>query len=233
MSVFKIEKNKDFTVMSNYHLRDNNLSLKAKGLLSYMLSLPDDWDYSINGLCAICKESLSSIRSTLKELKDNKYLIIEKNRDEKGYFEYNYLIYEKPFNPDIENPYMDNPDMENRIQINTNKQIDKDDKTNSSFFIAQEHNRLTLELINKKYIDIDNNQLIYYDILFDDLLSNNYSYKDLLVYIHYIVSNVLKNDFKDEYGNEINNRYGYFRNSLLNSINKFENLPMELYEDFY
>ena len=92
--VFKVEKNKNYTVMSNYHLRDKNLSLKAKGLLSFMLSLPDDWDYSLNGLCSICKESEGAIKSTLKELKDNGYLVIEKVRGEKGYFEYNNIIYE-------------------------------------------------------------------------------------------------------------------------------------------
>ena len=96
MSVFKIEKTKDFTIMSNYHLRDRNLSFKAKGLLSFMLSLPDDWDYSLKGLCAISKENRDAIRSTLKELQDNHYLEIEKVRGKKGYFEYNYLIYEKP-----------------------------------------------------------------------------------------------------------------------------------------
>ena len=67
---FKIEKNKNYTIMSNYHLRDKNLSLKAKGLLSFMLSLPENWDYSLSGLIAVCKEQESSIKSTLKELKE-------------------------------------------------------------------------------------------------------------------------------------------------------------------
>ena len=74
MSVFKIEKNKDFTVMSNYHLRDRNLSYKAKGLLSFMLSLPEDWDYSLKGLCAISKENKDAIRSTFKELQEYNYI---------------------------------------------------------------------------------------------------------------------------------------------------------------
>lgn len=64
MAVFKIEKNKNYTIMSNYHLRDKNISLKDKGLLSFMLSLPDNWDYSLNGLCAICKEQETAIKST-------------------------------------------------------------------------------------------------------------------------------------------------------------------------
>ncbi len=73
MSVFKIEKNKSYTVMSNYHLRDRNLSYKAKGLLSFMLSLPEEWDYSMRGLEAISRESIKSIRNILHELEDNSY----------------------------------------------------------------------------------------------------------------------------------------------------------------
>ena len=96
MANFKIDKTKDFTVMSNYHLRDKSLSLKAKGLLSFMLSLPENWDYSTNGLVAICKESRDAIKSTLDELKKNGYLVIEKVRGEKGLYEYNYIIHEKP-----------------------------------------------------------------------------------------------------------------------------------------
>ena len=117
MSVFRIEKNNNFTIMSNYHLRDKNLSLKAKGLLSFMLSLPDDWDYSLRGLVYLNKESINVIRNVLKELQDYDYLVIEKKQDEKGRFEYNYIIYE---NPHIQKGDVDKPYMENDTQINTN-----------------------------------------------------------------------------------------------------------------
>ena len=80
MANFKIDKTKDFTVMSNYHLRDKNLSYKAKGLLSFMLSLPEDWDYSINGLVSISKEEVKAIRNILQELQRYGYLVIEKNK---------------------------------------------------------------------------------------------------------------------------------------------------------
>lgn len=129
MTTFKIHKNNDFTVMSNYHLRDKCLSLKAKGLLSFMLSLPEDWDYSLKGLVAICKENKDAIRSALDELKHHYYLKIEPSRGENGQFEYNYLIYEKPFKirvqmrnpPNTDSPYTDKPSTENPPQINTNK----------------------------------------------------------------------------------------------------------------
>lgn len=77
--IVRAKKDKDYAVMSNYHFKDKNLSLRAKGLLSLMLSLPDYWDYSINGLCSICDESRSTIRNTLKELRDNHYLEINEN----------------------------------------------------------------------------------------------------------------------------------------------------------
>ncbi len=231
MSVFKIEKTKDFTVMSNYHLRDKNLSYKAKGLLSFMLSLPEDWDYSLKGLCSISKENRDAIRSTLKELQQNHYLEIEKVRGDKGYFEYNYLIYEKPnyididnkkSSPDMEIPHLDIPDVEEHPQINTNiintnKQIDKDDKTISSFFVAEEHNRLTLELIETNYINEEDSQIFYYDSLFEKLLEDN-SYRDLMTMIHYIVPRVISNKFKDEDGKEIKNKFGYFKNAINQSI---------------
>ena len=245
MSVFKIEKSKDYTIMSNYHLRDRNLSYKAKGLLSFMLSLPDDWDYSLAGLCSISKESRDGIRAILNELKEHHYLEIEKVRGEKGYFEYNYLIYEKPHfieleydknNPDTENPHLDYPDMETPTQINTNiqntkKQIDKDDKTKiSSFFVPEEHNKLTLELIERGYINEEDIQIFYYDKLFEDLINDNNSYKDLIQIIHYIIPRVIKRDFKDEDGNIIENKFGYFKSSILSNIKKFENIQDDVNE---
>lgn len=99
MSVFRIQKTKNYTVMSNYHLRDTNLSLKAKGLLSLMLSLPDDWDYSIGGLASICKENKTAITTALKELKTFGYLVTTKlnpNETSTGRIDYAYDIFETP-----------------------------------------------------------------------------------------------------------------------------------------
>lgn len=98
MAVFKIEKQKNYTVMSNYHLQDRNLSYKAKGLLSFMLSLPEDWDYSLNGLVAVSKESKKAIRNILSELINKGYVVREQGRGEKGYYKYDYIIREIPVN---------------------------------------------------------------------------------------------------------------------------------------
>ena len=97
MAVFRIEKNKNCTVMANYHLRDISLSLKAKGLLSLMLSLPEDWDYTTKGLACICKDGVDSICSTVKELEKAGYVQRRRLRNELGHLtEIEYTILEKP-----------------------------------------------------------------------------------------------------------------------------------------
>ena len=100
MAVFRVHKTKNYTMMSNHHLRDKNLSLKAKGLLSVMFSLPDSWNYSIPGLCAILKENETAVKSTIKELKATGYLIVDKKKpckeEGRSKFEYIYNIYETP-----------------------------------------------------------------------------------------------------------------------------------------
>ena len=96
MAVIRVQKTENYTVMSNHHLRNMQLSLKAKGLVSLMLSLPPEWDYSVAGLVSICKESHTSVRSALKELEEHKYLIRERKNSEKGYFVYEYTLYEIP-----------------------------------------------------------------------------------------------------------------------------------------
>ncbi len=97
MKIKSIKKEEGYTVMSNYHFKDRKLSLKAKRLLSLMLLLPDDWDFSMIGLTNICIESRDTIRKILNELKNNRYLKTIEKRDENGRFYYEYIIYEKPY----------------------------------------------------------------------------------------------------------------------------------------
>ncbi len=97
MPVFRVERNKGYTVMSNYHLRDKSLSLKAKGLLSQILSLPEDWDYTLSGLCYINRESKDAIRSAVNELERAGYIERHQTTDEGGKFSSNeYIIHEQP-----------------------------------------------------------------------------------------------------------------------------------------
>lgn len=119
MAYFRVEHNNNYTVMSNYHLKDKNLSLKAKGLLSMMLSLPDEWDFSVNGLVAICKESKTAIQNTLKELEECGYLVRTRIHDEKGRIDYIYDIFEKTHSPQTENLCTVNRCTDNQPQLNT------------------------------------------------------------------------------------------------------------------
>lgn len=138
--IFRVNKTSDYVVMSNRHFREKQMSLKAKGLLSEMLSLPDDWDYSIAGLAAINKESVASIKTALAELQDFGYLIIEKiypDKSSSGRIEYIYNVYEYPQNQvvdnqpiekqeiekqGVENQPLENQSVENRMQYNNKKQ---------------------------------------------------------------------------------------------------------------
>ena len=122
-TIFEREiKDQNYTVMSNYHLRDKNISLKAKGLLSQLLSYSSDWKLSINGLCSVLKEQEKAVKNTIKELEINNYLTRTRLQDEKGRFYYKYIIHEKPKYPYPQNPPMDNPLVEKEGLINTNKE---------------------------------------------------------------------------------------------------------------
>ena len=134
MAVFRIERTRDYTVMSNHHLRNEKLSLKAKGLLSMMLSLPENWNYTTRGLAAICKEGVDAIGGALRELETAGYIVRHQLRDRQGRIsDTEYVIYEQPQPkkpdtpspdtdaPDTENPYMEKPDTENPAELNIEK----------------------------------------------------------------------------------------------------------------
>lgn len=141
---FNVHKNENYTIMSNYHLRERDMSLKAKGLLSVILSLPSDWDYSIAGLVAISKENETAVKSALNELKRFGYLKVTKqmpNETESGRIEYAYDIYEQPCakiaqeNLSIDKQGIENLGVENQGQLNTNKTI-----TNNKIINYKENN---------------------------------------------------------------------------------------------
>ena len=117
MAVFRIEKTRDYTVMSNHHLRNTNLSLKAKGLLSLMLSLPEEWDYTTKGLARICKDGVDSICAGVRELEDQGYVIRERVRNPNGQLgSIEYTILEQPRPPEREKPERENPVLDNPEQ---------------------------------------------------------------------------------------------------------------------
>ena len=146
MAVFRVEKAKNFTIMCNHHLRNRKLSLKAKGLLSLMLSLPEDWDYTTKGLAHICKDGIDAISTALKELEQQGYLTRERIRLPNGRLgDIEYTIHKQPVTLDIppnspnrENPRQVNPgqafpEQENPAQLNTNRsKTEKENKERST-----------------------------------------------------------------------------------------------------
>ncbi len=156
MAVFRVERNTGYTVMSNHHLRNKELSLKAKGLLSQMLSLPEDWDYTLSGLAHINREKIDAIREAVRELEKAGYIKRSRERDSKGRLRgAEYVIYEQPQpaeedtapdspppildlptleNPALDNPTLEKPTLENPTQLN--KDISKKEKINTDVSIT-------------------------------------------------------------------------------------------------
>ena len=142
MAVFRVEKNRDYTVMSNHHLRNTDLSLKSKGLLSQMLSLPEEWDYTLKGLSKINREGIDAIREAIRELERAGYVTRTRVRNEKGQLgAADYVIHEFPVppKPALENPTQDkpiseNPTLENPMQENPtqlNKELSSKELSNT------------------------------------------------------------------------------------------------------
>ena len=146
MAVFRVERNTGYTVMSNHHLRNRELTLKAKGLLSQMLSLPEDWDYTLAGLSHINREQIDAIREAVRELERAGYIVRSRERDAKGRLRgADYVIYEQPQlppkpdlptleNPTQENPTLEKPTQENPMQLNKEIQrtnLSKKEKSNT------------------------------------------------------------------------------------------------------
>ena len=157
MSVYRVNKTRDFTVMGNTHLRDKNLSLKAVGLLSKMLSFNDGWQFSTRGLAALCKEGPDAILSALKELEENGYLVRHRGRDDKGRMvSTEFDIYEMPQaglphrdnphreNPDVENPDVENPHRENPAQRNTIQVITQERNT-----LSKNYQSINLDVMDR------------------------------------------------------------------------------------
>ena len=150
MAVFRIEKTRDYTVMANHHLRNTALSLKAKGLLSLMLSLPEDWDYTTKGLARICRDGVDSICATVRELEDAGYIIRERVRNANGRLgSIEYTILEQPRPPEpkpgkperenpvqvkpvLDSPVLGKPEQENPAQLNTKGSSNQISNTDSS-----------------------------------------------------------------------------------------------------
>lgn len=135
MPVFRVEKNRNYTVMANYHLKDRRLSLKAKGLLSLILSLPDDWSYSIAGLAAMNRDGRDGVRSAIHELEKNGFIERHRIRNKMGQVgDTEYVIFEKPKSdfPTQANPALEKPTQANPTLLNTKESNTYESSTNQS-----------------------------------------------------------------------------------------------------
>lgn len=178
MAVFRVEKNKGYTVMSNHHLRNKELTLKAKGLFSQMLSLPENWDYTLAGLSHINKESIDAIRTAVLELEKAGYIKRSQGRDEKGKMTaIIYTIYEQPISPVLdqpvlENPKADNPTSENPMQLNKdiqNTDLSKKEERNKDGLNTDAPSPLDEPLPEQKGKEQKDAYKIYEEIIKDNI----------------------------------------------------------------
>lgn len=234
MPILRKNKIRQYTTIDNYLLMDKKLSLKAKGLLVYMLSKPDDWHFNYKNFEHELLEGRACIQSTIKELRSLKYLKLERVYNPNNRYEWIYTISEIPFDLGLKNDNLQQvgfqpigiQSIENQsILLNTNNNKDKIDKE------IEELNPLTKNIIDKKYIDEDDSSIFCYDNLFNEKLNDGNSYRELLTISNYIISRAVKNNCKDENGTKIQNKFGYFKESLISNINKLNNQPKELWSE--
>jgi len=158
MAVFRIQKTSNYTVMSNHHFKNRNLSLKAKGLLSLMLSLPDDWNYTLEGLVTLNADGRDSIRTALQELEKEGYLILGRERDENGRLgDAIYDVWEQPRTdlPISENPTLEKPISEKPTQLNTKELNTNKSNTNNNYRFNKPSVEEIQEYIEAKEFDLD------------------------------------------------------------------------------
>ncbi len=238
MPILRKEKNNKFTTVNNFFIDDTRLKLEGKGFLLFMLSKPDDWKFNFTNF----KKSLGigdkAIRTIIKMLEDLKYLKRERIQDKNGHYEWNYFVYEEPYDMELKRhnlPYAPEGQMvegdvvRGNIYINTELSNDKYDKTQDKDEIEKKENHtvFTNELIKLKYIDeADIYDAISFDRLFLKYLNEGYDSNKLFIAINYIASLVVNREFKDDDGEIIKNKVGYFKNAIeanFEKLNKIQN----------
>lgn len=224
MAVIRVKKNKNYTVMSNYHLQDSNLTLAEKGLLSIIYSLPDDWDYSIRGLAKYLNMEKTSISRIIKKLRQRKYITLEKKRNKKGHIFYEYTIFEKPAvinNPCPQKPHTVNVDTTNILK---NKELD-------SNIVLSYINSYSNNLESKKELEPstikDKTTLFNYFVNFDSINFDKYTklyFKlrtetdhNLFIIFSYVFTKIKELDKI-----EIKDPYRYVEKSVYNNIEKLD-----------
>ena len=246
-NIFRVIKDKNYTIINNEYLKDKNLRVDSIGLLTIILSLPSDFNITMKGLISLThhKANYRAIKTMLDNLRENGYLEITKLRNEKGHFFFDYIFFESnKLNPlytfyivDNTNPSIINVNKtnspppinlplvvnDNEINIINNKiNIDKN-KLNLCF--------LTKHLIDWNFIELNDNNLYSYDAFLSNLLiDGKYTYDEIMKVVAYVVTRIIKNNYLDENQQPINNLLSYFKNSCINNLSMNERIDEWLKE---
>lgn len=240
MAIFRVTKNNNYTVISNHYLKDKNLSLKTIGLFTLILSLPTEFDYSIDNLSKLTNESYRSIKLLLNELKNNGYLVISKKRNDKGLYNYEYIFFESnTINPNFSNPVVKNYTVDsdnNSNKCNTFSQNPEDISpllVKEPLYINTIDNKINIDktklnlcflteaLVDLKFIELNNIDIFSYDYFLTDLL-NKENYKDVICVVNYVVKHIMNNKYNDENNNPILNLLSYFKSSVITNLDNYK-----------
>lgn len=229
MAIMRKPKQQEFTMIDNYLINDINLKPESKGYLVFMLSKPDNWQFNYAYLSKALGVGEKAISSNIKKLENLKYLKRERINDENGHYVWIYNVYERPYDlfQELENqpsPFKGGMVTGDIVgggiykDYNNKDYIDKIDKTSSE----GKHSIYTKELIRLNYITANEINISYYDKLFNEYVNNGYSKSEIYMVIHYIVTRVIGNNYKDENGEKITNKFGYFKSSMASNFDKFK-----------
>lgn len=237
MAILRKDKNINFTIVNNYFIEDKRLKLDGKGFLLYMLHKPNDWRFSFSNFEKDLGIGEKAIRRLIKMLEDLKYLKRAELRDKTGKFNWNYFIYEEPYDMRLKSgnspciPLRDPvepPAVDGNIILSTNITNDNNDINDKTTI---NHPLLIKELIKSNYIEENDEQILLYDSLFKKYIEKNYEYVDIYSAIHYIAKKVKENNYKDENGKDIKNKFGYFKSSFESNLKKLSMDFGDLWEE--
>ena len=214
--IYRVAKDRNYSVISNNYLKDKNLSFGSIGLMTLLLSFKDDTEFSLKLISNVSGKSEKIVSKYINELKKNFYVSIDKCNSRYGFY-YKYNVYEDKrlnpkYSPDDQTPSWENPRwMEDTLYISTIIKQDKKDKTNLT--------NLTKYILNVGLINKDDINLYRYNDFFNAII-NKYEYEYITKAVTYTTTHIIKNNFKDENNKSIKNLLVYFKSSVISNIEK-------------